>query len=272
MRVIAIANQKGGVGKTTTAVNLATALAATHYRVLLIDSDPQGNASTGMDCASEDRHCSLYEVLLRQSTMTQALHVTPIPGLDLVPARVDLAAIEVEIAAMDRAQFLLRDQLGAVQHAYDYVIIDCPPSLGMLTVNALVAAHAVIVPLQCEFYALEGLAHLLKTIELVKRELNRDLNVAGIALTMMDRRNRLGEQVEADVRGCLGELVFTTTIPRNIRLSEAPSHGKPAIIYDVRCTGSVAYMHLAREFIARERGLGVEESSLAAPQTMATAG
>ena len=250
MITIAIANQKGGVGKTTTAINIATAMAATGWRTLLIDLDPQGNASTGMGVAGEDRVHSSYELLVEQAPLSECIQPSTIPGLDVVPATVDLSGAEVELVSVtdrtDRLSTALAD------HAdHDICFIDCPPSLGLLTLNALGAANTLLIPLQCEFFALEGLSQLLQTVERVQERFNPDLSILGVVLTMYDRRNRLTDQVADDVRSCLGKVVFETTIPRNVRLSEAPSHGLPALIYDHTCSGSRAYIALARELLTR---------------------
>lgn len=251
-RILIIANQKGGVGKTTTAINLATALAAVGSRVLVIDLDPQGNASTGFGIGHEDRHHGTYDLMIDAGTISQATVPTQIPGLDLVPSTVDLAGAELELIDLERREYRLKDALAAAPLDYDYVLVDCPPSLSLLTLNGLVAADAVLVPLQCEFFALEGLTHLLRTIDRIKRSLNPGLELQGVVLTMADTRNNLTTMVAADVRSYLGDKVYETVIPRNVRVSEAPSHGKPVLLYDFGCAGSQAYIQLAREIIHRE--------------------
>ena len=250
MITIAIANQKGGVGKTTTAINIATAMAATGWKTLLVDLDPQGNASTGLGIPNSARTVSSYDLLLQEATLDQAAQRTDVPGLDIVPATQDLSGAEVELVGVEDRTARL-DQALSARSGYDICFIDCPPSLGLLTLNALGAADTLLVPLQCEFFALEGLSQLLQTVERVQERFNPDLGIVGVVLTMFDRRNRLTDQVADDVRDCLGKLVFESVIPRNVRLSEAPSHGVPALIYDFRCSGSEAYMRLARELIAR---------------------
>lgn len=254
-RIIAIANQKGGVGKTTTAINLATALAAVGEKVLVVDLDPQGNASTGLGIDRSARKTSIYEVLLGAATIRQAIVPSLIPNLDVVPATVDLSAAEIELIDVPRRTYRLRDVFSQCQGFYNYILIDCPPALGLLTLNALVGADAVLVPLQCEFFALEGLSHLMRTIERIKTNFNPNLEIQGVVLTMFDNRNNLSDQVAADVRSFLGEKVYNTVIPRNVRISEAPSFGKPALLYDHRCAGSKAYISLARELIRRETHL-----------------
>jgi len=256
-RVLVVANQKGGVGKTTTAINLGTALAAVGAPTLVIDLDPQGNASTGLGIPRSERRLTTYDVLMGQAKLADAIMPTRIPGLSLVASTVDLSGAELEMIDMERRNYRLKDALAQYSvhgsSRFSYVLIDCPPSLTLLTVNAMVAADAVVVPLQCEFFALEGLSQLLKTIELVRANLNPALEIQGIVLTMFDKRNKLSDQVAADVRENMGEKVYSTVIPRNVRISEAPSHGLPALVYDLRCPGSQAYIKLAGELIQRER-------------------
>ncbi|OJU07987.1 MAG: chromosome partitioning protein ParA [Caulobacterales bacterium 68-7] len=255
MRVLAVANQKGGVGKTTTAINIGAALAAVGERVLLIDTDPQGNASTGLGVPKARRNITLYDVLLEEKAALDAVVKTDLPGLDIIPSDPDLSGVEMELGQAQRRSFRLRDALSAVRKSgrYTYVLIDCPPSLNLLTVNAMSAADAVFVPLQTEFFALEGLTQLLRTIDLVRGSLNPNLEIQGVVLTMYEKRNRLSDQVAADVRAHFGSLVYETVIPRNVRVSEAPSFGKPVLVYDLKCAGSQAYLKLAREVVRRER-------------------
>jgi chromosome partitioning protein len=260
-RVLSIANQKGGVGKTTTAINLGTALAAIGEKVLIVDLDPQGNASTGLGIDRRDRRCSTYDVLTGQAPIREAILATAVPRLHIAASTLDLSGLELEIgAARDRA-FRLRSALAAVNNGgdndYSYVLVDCPPSLNLLTVNAMAAANAILVPLQCEFFALEGLSQLIKTVEQVRSTLNPGLTIHGIVLTMHDSRNKLSSQVAADVREFMGRKVYDTMIPRNVRISEAPSYGKPVLIYDLKCVGSEAYLRLATEVIQREKELKV---------------
>lgn len=255
-RIIAVANQKGGVGKTSTAVNLAAALAERGYQVLLLDLDPQGNASTAVGVNSTERQRGMYQVLTGECALRDAVLETPVPRLSLVPATQDLAAAEVELSGLPDREFHLRSILNAADTAtfdppFDLVLIDCPPALGLLTINALAAADSLLVPLQAEFLALEGLSYLLRTIEQVTRSLNPDLAIEGVLLTMVDRRNNLSSAVGDDVRRYLGDLVFSTEIPRNVKISEAPSHGLPVLLYDRRCAGSLAYIALAEELEQR---------------------
>ncbi len=257
-RIITLANQKGGVGKTTTAINLATALAAIGERVLIVDLDPQGNASTGVGINRRERSVSSYDVLTGALTLEEAAMQTAVPGLSIVPSTLDLLGIEMEIAGAPDRVLRLRNAVmdSSTRNApYTYILIDCPPSLNLLTLNSMAAADSVLVPLQCEFFALEGLSQLLETVEQIRNSINPDLTIQGIVLTMFDGRNSFARQVVDDVREHMGETVYQTVIPRNVRVSEAPSYGKPAILYDLKCSGSQAYLQLASEVIRRERQL-----------------
>ena len=259
-RVLVVANQKGGVGKTTTTINLGTALAAIGENVLVIDLDPQGNASTGLGLGAKDRKTSTYDVLLGDTTLRSAIVATAVPRLFLAPSTMDLLGAELELSSFKDRSYRLRNALQVLEDdehftRYDYILIDCPPSLNLLTINAMAAADAVLVPLQCEFFALEGLSQLLRTVEQVRSSLNPALSIHGVVLTMFDPRNNLASQVIADVRQFLGTKVYNTVIPRNVRVSEAPSHGKPVLLYDLKCAGSQAYLKLASEVIQRERQL-----------------
>src|SRR5262245_50687952 len=260
-RILALANQKGGVGKTTTAINLGTALAATGEHVLIVDLDPQGNASTGLGIDRKHRECSTYDVLIGEARLRESIQPTAVPRLHIAASTMDLSGLELELGTERDRAFRLRNALAVlngsnpVEQAYTYVLIDCPPSLNLLTVNAMAASDAILVPLQCEFFALEGLSQLLQTVEQVRSTLNPNLTIHGIVLTMFDSRNNLSNQVVADVRQFMGNKVYDTMIPRNVRISEAPSYGKPVLVYDLKCVGSEAYLKLATEVIQRERSL-----------------
>lgn len=260
-KIFSIVNQKGGVGKTTTAINLASALAFLKKRVLLVDMDPQGNASTGFGVSLSQRQKTVYDVLIGHCHPQKALIPTRIPGLKIITSTVDLSACELELVDVKNREFLLKNALNEIIEDFDYILIDCPPSLGLLTINSLVAANSILIPMQCEFFSLEGLSHLLTTLDLVKENLNQDLKISGIVLTMHDRRNKLTEQVEIDVREFLKEKVYDNIVPRNVKLSEAPSHGVPVIIYDPKCAGAVAYVKLAKEVIEREENLKFDNVS-----------
>jgi chromosome partitioning protein len=252
-RVIAVANQKGGVGKTTTTINLATAIAAVGKRVLVLDLDPQGNASTGLGVEHSERQINAYHVMIGEADLDAAILETLVPGLSIVSSGVDLSGAEIELIEVENRLFRLKEALIGSLDRYDYIFIDCPPALGLLTVNALSAADAVLVPMQCEFFALEGLSHLVRTIERIKTSYNPALEIQGIVLTMFDARNNLSDAVASDVREFFGAIVYDTVIPRNVRVSEAPSYGKPVLLYDVGCAGSQAYIHLASEVLKREK-------------------
>ena len=251
VKIISVANQKGGVGKTTTSINLATSLSAINKKILLIDADPQGNASTGIGISYENRIPNLYDLIVNESFDENAIKKTLVPGLDIITANTNLAAAEIELVEVRNREFVLANLLSKID-GYDYIIIDCPPALGLLTINALVASHSIIIPLQSEFFALEGISSLINSVELIKESFNPNLIVEGILLTMVDKRNSLSSLVEKDVREHFGEIVYRTTIPRNVKISEAPSHGKPALIYDVNCSGSMAYIGLAKEIINKQ--------------------
>ncbi len=255
-KIFAVVNQKGGVGKTTTVVNLATSFAATKKKTLVIDFDPQGNASTGFGIFQSQRQKTIYDAIVGEAEMIDVVMPHKLPNLHIITSTVDLSACEVELATIEKREYRLRFLLKDLVHKYDVIIIDCPPSLGLLTINALVAADLVLIPMQCEFFALEGLSHLLTSLDLIKDNLNHHLKISGIILTMHDRRNKLTEQVELDVRHFLKDKVFKHSVPRNVRLSEAPSHGLPGIIYDPRSMGAVAYMKLAKEIMEREDLVG----------------
>lgn len=257
-KIISIASQKGGVGKTTTTVNLGTALAVAGKKTLVIDLDPQGNTSTGMGIPIGQRQTTIYEVLVCDVEIENAILATSIPNLDIITSNVNLAATEIELVGINAKEIKLKNKLSSITPKYDYIFIDCGPSLGLLTINALSASHSLIIPLQCEFFAMEGLAYLLNTISFIQHTLNPSLYLEGILLTMNDRRNKLSQQVEEEVRGQFSDLVYKTVIPRNIKLSEAPSHGKPAIIYDTKCLGSIAYLMLANELINKNTRLNKE--------------
>ena len=261
-RIFAVCNQKGGVGKTTTAINLATAMSAVGMRVLLVDLDPQGNASTGLGVRRASLSKSMYNVLFGEVNIMDVVQETRVPGLSVAPSSIHLSGAEIELVTSERREYRLREAF-STNLPYDYIIMDCPPSLNLLTLNALVATDSVVVPLQCEFYALEGLSHLVKTIERVRKHYNPTLDIHGVLLTMYDKRNNLTAMVAEDVREYFGDKVYKTVIPRNVRVSEAPSYGLPAIVYDMRCPGAQAYIHLASEVLKRERRLKAERRAAA---------
>ena len=251
VKIISVANQKGGVGKTTTTINLATSLSAINKKILLIDADPQGNASTGIGISYENRLPNLYDLIVNEFLDLSAIKKTIVPGLDIITANTNLAASEIELVEVKNREFVISNLISKIE-GYDYILIDCPPALGLLTINALVASNSIIIPLQSEFFALEGVSSLVNSIELIRESFNPNLFIEGILLTMVDKRNSLSSLVEKDVRNHFGETVYKTTIPRNVRVSEAPSHGKPAILYDVNSSGSVAYIGLAREILEKQ--------------------
>ena len=250
-KIISITNQKGGVGKTTTTINLATSLAAVKKNVLIVDADPQGNASTGLGLSYNKRNPSIYEMIHEKKLLKEGIMETIIPGLKIISANTDLAAAEVELTDFQEREYVLKN-IFLDLHNFDFIFIDCPPALGLLTINSLVASNTALIPLQSEFFALEGLSSLIKTIDLIKQNYNKDLEIEGILLTMADKRNSLSSLVEKDVRQHFGKKVYNTTIPRNVKISEAPSHGKPALIYDTHCAGSLAYIELAKEVILNQ--------------------
>lgn len=255
MKIISVANRKGGVGKTTTTINIATALSAIQKRVLVIDFDPQGNATTSMGIAKQKGQPSSYEVLIGSCNVKDAIINTSLPRFDLIPSSPDLAAAEIELVDVENREYVLREALSCLSDVYDYVLIDCPPSLNLITINALVSSNSVMVPLQCEFLALEGLADLMKNINAIKRNFNPSLTLQGIVLTMYSRQNNLSQMIEADVRKYFGDKVYKTVIPRSVRIAEAPSHGKPVLIYDLKSVGAQAYIELSKEVLKREKEL-----------------
>jgi chromosome partitioning protein len=265
-RILAVVNQKGGVGKTTTTINLATAMAAVGRRVLVVDADPQGNASTGLGIPRAERGAGCYELMFDGLAVEDVARETMVPGLSVITSSADLAGAEIQLVTTERREFRMKDALDRSANDYDLMLIDCPPSLNLITLNALIASDALLVPLQLEFYALEGMTSLLQTIDAVRARFNPSLEIEGVVLTMYDRRNSLSAAVERDVRGYFGDRVFETVIPRNVRVSEAPSHGKPVLLYDLKCTGSQAYMQLASEFLKRMQvqgsGVGIQGSGI----------